>query len=334
MGVRARGATCVVALALGLGWTGHARAQSIDPAAAQALFDEGRALLDKGAFDAACPKLAASQHLDPAVGTLLSLGQCEDSRGRTASAWVAYRDAASLATSRGDEKRRQFATAKATALEPRLGRIVIVVPTAVPGLTVRRDGVAIDPALFETASPTDPGSHTMQAEAPGMQAWSSTVSVPAEGGTIRVVVPPLERAAAAPPIDVHPAPPVEGSSDRSTRHIIALAVGGAGLVTVGVGAAFGIATISKWNDVTAKCPSGRCPNSAIESEETSAKASASTSGTLSSVFFGVGAAVLAAGVVVWFTAPSSGGAGEPQRTVGLAPMAGAGAGGAVAVGTF
>ena len=37
---------------------------------ADALFKEGRALLDAKKFDEACPKLAESQRLDPGAGTL------------------------------------------------------------------------------------------------------------------------------------------------------------------------------------------------------------------------------------------------------------------------
>jgi hypothetical protein len=333
MGLPARGATCAVALVLLFGWASPAGAQSIDPAAAQALFDEGRALLDKGDFDAACPKLAASQHLDPAVGTLLSLGQCELSRGRTASAWLAYREATSLATGRADEKRKQFASGKAAALEPRLGRIVVRVPTAAPGLTVRRDGVVVDPAMFGTAAPTDPGPHVMLAEAPGRQAWTSTVSVAAEGGTLEVVVPPLDAAAPETPASDAHVVAAEGSNGRATRHIIALAVGGAGLVGVGVGAGFGIATIAKWHDVAGVCPSGVCPNQFSLDREGAAKTSAASSATLSTVFFVVGGAALAAGVVLWFTAPSNA-AGESQRAVGVVPIVGAGTGGAAVLGRF
>ena len=44
-----------------------------DVAAAEALYREGRALMEKGDLDAACPKLAESQRLDPSSGTALNL---------------------------------------------------------------------------------------------------------------------------------------------------------------------------------------------------------------------------------------------------------------------
>ena len=48
-----------------------------DAIMAEALFREGRALMDAGNYDSACPKLAESYSQDPATGTLLALALCE-----------------------------------------------------------------------------------------------------------------------------------------------------------------------------------------------------------------------------------------------------------------
>src|SRR5258706_13365787 len=60
-----------LALALALTLALHspsAHAQAKDPAAAEALFREGRALSDAGDIAGACPKFRESDRLDPAVG--------------------------------------------------------------------------------------------------------------------------------------------------------------------------------------------------------------------------------------------------------------------------
>ena len=60
------------------------------PPAAAALFDEGRAALQRRDWDFACAKFAASERLDPAIGTQFNLANCEEERGRLATAWVMF----------------------------------------------------------------------------------------------------------------------------------------------------------------------------------------------------------------------------------------------------
>ena len=57
-----------------------------DKAAAEGLFDQGRASMQEGDFAKACGLLERSQHIDPGVGTLLYLAECYEKSGRTASA--------------------------------------------------------------------------------------------------------------------------------------------------------------------------------------------------------------------------------------------------------
>lgn len=76
--------------------SGFALADGRDPAAADALFRDARALMKKRDFVAACPKLAESQRLDPAAGTLINLGECREKVGQLADALQAYRDALDL----------------------------------------------------------------------------------------------------------------------------------------------------------------------------------------------------------------------------------------------
>src|SRR5512139_3095133 len=64
-----------------------------DQAAAEALFLQGGKLKAQGKIEEACNKWAASQRLDPAVGTLLFLGDCYEALGRTASAWATFTEA-------------------------------------------------------------------------------------------------------------------------------------------------------------------------------------------------------------------------------------------------
>src|SRR4051794_22399233 len=68
-----------------------ARAQTTDQtAAADAAFQEGTRLMAEGKIKEACPKLAASHHLDPSYGAVYNLGRCYEALGKTASAWAAF----------------------------------------------------------------------------------------------------------------------------------------------------------------------------------------------------------------------------------------------------
>jgi tetratricopeptide (TPR) repeat protein len=178
-----------------------ALAQSSDARAeAEALFQEARMLMSAGDYAAACPKLETSQHLDPAVGTLLNLADCYEKSGRTASAWAEFIQAANEAHKAGDARRERAARERAIAIEPRLSKLTVAVaPTAaLPALALERDGNAIEPGMWGVALPLDPGEHTIAARAPGRKPWKTVVEVAADQGVTTVEIPALELDLVAP----------------------------------------------------------------------------------------------------------------------------------------
>ena len=297
-----------------------AQASSTDKVAAETLFNEARALAAQKKFDEACPKFAASQRLDPAVGTLLNLGECYQRKGQLASAWVQYREAASLAASRSDERRAQLAREKAATLEPKLGRIKIHAPRDV---TVERDGAPVDVALFDTDVPVDAGAHVIEAKAAGKKPWRTTVASK-DGELARVDVPALEdapttAAAAVPPKDASPPPPPPASDSGGSLRIAGLVVAGVGVVGLGLGTFFALDASSKWSSVTDKCPDKVCPDAATRDSVASTKDSAATSATLGTVGFVAGGALLVGGAILFFTAPRG---ATTERAVRVTPLAG------------
>ena len=147
---------------------GRAYAQQ-DKALAQALFDEGRELMRQAKYPEACPKLAESLRLDPALGTRLNLALCHEHEGKTATAWSEYEDALSEARKRGDAKREQFAREHIEALQPRIARVIVKVDDEVPGLEVSRDGTPLKKPSWGSELPIDPGEHVFVASAPGYE---------------------------------------------------------------------------------------------------------------------------------------------------------------------
>src|SRR4051794_15936451 len=116
------------ALALAVAHGAEARAQdAMAKATAEALFADGTRLVARGDYRAACPKLAASQRLDPGVGTGLYLADCYERLGLVASAWAEFRSAsaAARAAGSGEREREQVAADRAKALESKLSLLVI-----------------------------------------------------------------------------------------------------------------------------------------------------------------------------------------------------------------
>jgi len=168
--------------------------------AAEKLFQDGRAALANKEVDKACDAFRASEELEPRVGTLLNLGDCEEQRKRVASAWNVFIDARDLAAKDHDD-RGATAARRAKALEPRLPYITLVVQR-VPGLVVQRDGAAVPVAEWDHEVPIDPRSYDLTASAPGYQPWSQRVVV-TEAQHVHIAVPALVEAAMV----VEPPPP-------------------------------------------------------------------------------------------------------------------------------
>jgi hypothetical protein len=282
---------------------GVARAQG-DKATAEALFAEGRRLMSRGDYATACQKFAASYKLDPGVGTSLNLADCYEKSGRTASAWAEFRDAAAAARRAGSTEREQVARSRADALEKNLARLTIIERIAHHEQQIARDGVAIDRAVLGTAVPVDPGDHLVEVSAPGKKKWSKPVDV-RPGAQIVVELPELEAetpAAAGGARTVSSGDYAASSSSKgNTQKVVAVVAGGVGVVGLVVGTVFGLQATSRWSDAKRRCSN---PPSGCDDEGVRLGEDAQSAATLSTIGFAVGAAGIAAGTILWLTAPS------------------------------
>lgn len=363
--------TLGIALSAG---AGRARAQDRafgDQVAAEQLFVEGRALMERAQYEAACPKLQASLDLDPASGTQINLALCYEKLGKLATAWRHYREASDRAVRDGNTARAQTARKLAAALEPRLPRLVITVraPAGTPDLIVRRDGAPVSPALFGTAVYVDPGAHEVTATASGRVPFAATITA-TEAATSTVEVPELAPAApdqppagdtqavdrpalplsqdlpggvpppAAPGDTPIPGPPeptdaggAAGPAPGSPRRVAGLVTGGAGLAVLGLGVGIGAAAYSTWNDAF---DSGQCDRRTLQCtvEGRDQVDTARGRARLSSIVSGVGVAAVVTGAVLYFTAPRDPRAPREQRATRLVPWTGGGDFGVAIVGGF
>jgi hypothetical protein len=296
-----------------------ARAQSAarDPVAAQTLFDVAKRLMADGKYGEACPKLEESERLDPAIGTHYTMAECYEKAGRLATAWVTYLDVASESAAEHRADREQYARARATALEPRLARIVVSVKhaSAAKDLRIQRDTESLREAQWGVPVPVDPGTHVITASAPGKLPWRTTAVATEDGKTVTIEVPAL---ADAPVAEVRPpGPPVtpapeESRSGLGGQRVVALGAAGVGVAGIVVGSIFGLEAFSRHSDSQRECPGGACTPAGSNDVQ-----SGKSAGNVATVAFSVGGIALAGAAALWLLAP---GAGSTTGSVHAAPL--------------
>jgi serine/threonine-protein kinase len=323
-------ATVLVAVAVAAAGSAHAQ----DRASAQALFDEGKRLVDKGDFAAACPKFEASLAAETKLGTRLALGACYEKIGRTASAWAAFKDAAAMANRVGptEAAREKYALDHAAALEAHLLRLVIAVPNPVAGLVVKRDDQVLSEASIGVAVPVDPGAHRIVAIADDYEPWAQTVKIDRQPMTTVTIpalhrlegpvaiTPPVVPPVVSPPPVTPPAgtPPVAPSSEEKTPTLryVGYGVGAAGVALVAVGLVFGASARSKWADAQDMCTGAQeplhCTTEGVDLHDQAVNAA-----TLSTITTIAGIAAIGGGVAMIII-------GHPRRasSVAVQPVVG------------
>jgi hypothetical protein len=151
-----------------------------DPKAADALFMQARALIKEGKAVQACPLLEKSHALDPALGTLLNLGDCYESTGRTVQAFLSFNEASAWATRNHEASRAEIAQKRAASLKSRLSWLALSSATPAPGLTVSVNDFVIELGAAPQSVPVDAGKLKIVAAAPDRDPWTTTVTVGAK----------------------------------------------------------------------------------------------------------------------------------------------------------
>lgn len=264
-----------------------ARAGGSDPAAAEALFREGRDAAKRGDAATACARFAESQRLDPASGTLLNIAECEEKLGKIASAWAHLREALDALPPNDD--RVAAAAKQAAALEPRLPRLVVrLAPNAPKDAHVDRDGAEVGAASLGVPIPIDPGSHRVVVKAAGRFARTYTVEA-AETKRVEVVVD-------AGAVDPGAAPPVRAGNPR----LLGYGLLGAGGLALGAGAVTGLLAMDRNSFMNDHCDAAR----ACDQDGVDAGRSGRNFDLVSTISF-IAAGALVAGGIVWIvTHPS------------------------------
>jgi hypothetical protein len=189
----------------------------------------------------------------------------------------------------------------------------------ISAVRVSMDGRALTDKLDGSALAVDPGEHTFAFEVAGQPTVTRRLVLhEGEKGRREHLVfisaaPAPAAAPATPPssspaarITASPQPPQSpidnGSSGRKT---LGLVLGSAGVAGIAVASAFGVLTIVSSNNSKSECSSPatakNCPDYAGAVSDHS---SAIADGTISTIGFIAGGALLAGGLALWLTAPS------------------------------
>jgi hypothetical protein len=279
-----------------------------DVAAAEALFQDGRALLESGRVAEACPKLAESHRLDPATGTLIALAACHEKEGRLASAWAEFTEAAARASHELQSERRDLAAARVEQLRPRLSSLLVRVPetvASIPGLSIARSGRVLGRGEWNAALPIDGGRYAIEVAAPGYLPWRRELAVAAENDRAVVEVPdlrpepkPLVKATLPrAPVRTPPSPvPARG---LSRLEWFGIGTAGAGVAALGVGGYFFGKMLSKNADSKDDCKGNDCGTQGVADRN-----SARDAGNVATGLVIGGAVLVAAGGGLFFVGRS------------------------------
>ena len=293
-------------------------------ARSNALFDEGKRLLDAGRVAEACARLDESYRLAPRGGNLLNLGICHEREGKLLAARRELRDALATARRDGRADREPVAREHLAAVEAKLAWIAVTPPPNVgAGVEIRVDGAPIAPGDW-SAIAVEPGRHVVTASAAGFRAREVTLTLETGGKKETVRFDALEPLGAAPPSasattpsatpttipstpppassaspDVAP-PPAPRSDSLRTASLVA------GIAGVAISVATGAWALERKGVVSSEC------NAAKQCSQQGADA-ASTGRTLvvmSTTAFAIGAV----GFGAWFLLPRS---DAPHATQGI-----------------
>ncbi|WP_437602640.1 hypothetical protein WMF28_13620 [Sorangium sp. So ce590] len=283
-----------------------APAAAQDSAAAEALFNRGLADMEEGRYETGCEAIAESHRIEPKLGALFTLAICESRSGRIAAAFTHFGEyLAQVDQLTPEQKSRQGERPKVARQEhDKLARLVPELSLALPpgapaGTVVKRDGRVVDSAALGAGVPAEPGEHVVSTQAPGGPVWETRIQL-AQGEKKRVELQVKDTSA----------PPAGGLSGRRAAMVVAGGVGAAGLV---IGGITGALTLGKKSVVEEHCGSGIgvSDETACDQAGMDAADSASTTGLVSTIGFGVGLAGLGAAAVLYLTEPT-----QREPTVG------------------
>ncbi len=263
---------------------------------ADRLFERGVHGMEVGDFASACPALSDSYRLDPLLGTLFTLAECERLARRSATALGHYEAFLAQVKALRSVERRKHRDREKVAFQQRDAMAAIaprVVLKLAPGARidpargrVELDGREVPLASLGASMRLDPGSHALL--------------VTTQDGSVHRAISVVEREEKLVELAL-PSPPAAEARPRAlppSRVPIAVYIaGGLGVAGLAVGAVGGVLAITKKSDVDAGCDSRkRCTPAGKQAADT-----LKTDAMLSNLGFAAGAVGIGVTVVLLLT---------------------------------
>ena len=300
-----------------------------DKSKADTLFKQGKKLMGEKKFSEACEAFEKSQSLDPGIGTQLNIAKCYEEWGKLSRALKAYRAAQKMATEAHDSRADKI-EGLVTEIEAQVPHLTIKLPE-----NAKTDGITIDgePAgdLSEPLA-LDPGPHTITY--PTADGKTKTKTVVEERGATSDLT--LDVPTTTTVVDVKPPPPPPppppASDPGHGYKLAAYAVGGAGVVAIGVSSYLAISARSQYNDAL-KTHCGGMTNGC---DATGLKDThdARHQANIATIVFSVGLAAAGGGAALYLLAPKHHAEKPDESALYLVPSVSAEGGGLVLGGGF
>jgi tetratricopeptide (TPR) repeat protein len=315
----------LLALAL-LASTAHAG----DKDKADVLFKQGKKLMAEKKYSDACDAFEQSMKLDPGIGTELNIARCYEEWGKLGRAFHAYKTAEKMAKDAGDARVGKI-DELIQNLDPQVPRLTIHVQKDADTSSVTIDGQPVESVA--DAIVLDPGPHKIEYTNAAGARKSKVVSVEL-GGSSEIT---LDLPAKETKVDHTPPPPppkhvAETHDPGKAYRLGAYALGGTGVVAIGVSTYLTLAAKSKYNDAL-KAHCGGMTNN-CDSIGLSETHDARHQANIATVVFLAGAAAIGGGVALYLLQPHAKPAEKPDEAMYIVPSVAPDAAGLVVGGSF
>jgi hypothetical protein len=307
------GGTCAPARALA-DEPSPAASTSDDEARRSALYREGVELAHAGRWAEAVGRFREVVAIRAAPPALYTLAQAEEHIGKLASAKRHYETALAAARAAGVSDVADAAAGALSAIEPRVPRLVIWVPSGVDHVMATIDGVA---APLGEAVNVDVGDRVISVSAPSRKPFQWIIRI-AEGQSQEVHAALEPASAPAEPAIAATSPAAEASPQRAGRGsvpILPLVLGAAGVAAAVAGVVIRLDGQSRYDTASARCVDRVC---ASQSDVDSGNAGR-TQVIWGTVVLGAGAAAVAGAAVLWLVIPGGASGDHAGVSVSVLP---------------